>query len=181
MLTNKRSKIIIVFTLLSVTALMVGVYIFYQKNAEIAEGVSVSDEEIWSTYEVPEYNFTFDYPEGSSIEENYDTSERFLRVQNYDSQVFSYSMYDRYFVEFFIFRLDGQASTCSEHIAHSSTKNIGEEILYIGNSVTDEMSGVGGLQAACVNLGNYDLYIQGQDGTEKNFFGRITDSLRFTD
>jgi hypothetical protein len=134
--------------------------------------------EKWTTYNASTYNFYFDYPKDSFIETWQDT--RFLRIQNYDSQDFSHSISDKYWIEFFALTKTSESSSCPGNIVDYDIIDVDGVTIYKGITRADENSGAGGgLQAICIDQEDFVLYAQGQDGTAENILDRILDSIRF--
>lgn len=172
----QKNHQILVFIILIILAL--GLTFFGLKEEKTTpQETDISDTSTeWGIYKNEVFNFSFSYPTDSFVEEEQD-AERFLRLQNYDPSVFSRGMDSRYWVEFFAFEKDAETSTCPRDIVDYETVDIDGATLYKGY-VTNELGGTTGLRAMCADLGNYDLYAQGQDETNEDILGKIFDSVQ---
>ena len=172
---NKKNLLMFIFIALLLGALMYGGYIKYQKGTQ-----SINDLEEWVTYDVSDYNFSFDYPRDGIVDAQQDTSGRFLRIQNYDTQDVSHSISGKHWIEFFAFTKDNNAIPCPRNIVNYNIIDLDGVTMYKGVTQPDEGSGAGGgHDAVCIERQNYNLYIQGQDGTTENIFEQIVNSIQF--
>ena len=139
-----------------------------------------SDE--WIRYEAALYDFSFEYPRNDILEETEAATERILRIQNYDSQIFSHSLDGKYWIEFFVYPKEGDIFSCTQHILNYEVSSLDGVTVYKGFTASDSNSGVGGgYSAMCLEHQDYDLYIQGQDFTGVGTLEHIINTIQFTD
>lgn len=171
---NNKFLISLAVTLLVVGLLYIGSAI-YQKNKP-----PKSDSEQWSTYNVDLFDLSFNYPAKSVVDVRGDEYEYIVRIQNYSNNDVTRSMSGKYWVELFLFKSESDDTSCPRNIVDYSEVDFNGATMYRGVTQLDEGSGVGGgLKALCVNQGAYDLYIQGQDETNKDILEKIVGSLQF--
>ncbi len=174
---NNRSFFILIITTFLFSALM---YVGYSKYNTYIKSANNSEE--WIRYEATSHHFSFEYPRKDFLEESKEASERLLRIQNYDVQDVSRLLSGKYWIEFFVYTKESGISTCSQHIVNYEVSSLDGVTIYKGFTALDSGSGVGGgYSAVCLEQQDYDLYIQGQDGTGENTLERIINTIQFTD
>lgn len=184
----------LVYTILTLImgTLAFGVYLYKQK---ISTEISLIDHQQviesktgleWETYESDLYNFSFEYPKEAFISKSIDSTDSYLRIQNFDPEGdFTVDTVpdSEYWMDFLVYQKKPSLTlvSCNDLLVENYTASgLGKYKVYKGVAKVDEGSD---LISTCFERPDYTLLVHGIDfnHTGNNVMNHLLESLKFAE